>query len=47
MLVIFFTIHQQLSVYHIVGDVLVHLARKDKHTEQRGAFITGKLSSFF
>lgn len=36
MLVIFFTNHQQLTVnHHTLGDVLVHLAGKDKPTEQR------------
>ena len=35
--VIFFTNRLQLSEYHVLGDVLVHLARKeDKLTEQRG-----------
>lgn len=34
--VIFFTNHKQLSVFHILREVLVHLAGKDKLSEERG-----------
>lgn len=34
--VIFFTNHKQLSVFHILREVLVHLAGKDKLSEESG-----------
>lgn len=36
---ILFANHQELTVFHILGDVLVHLAIEDKLTEQKGKMV--------
>lgn len=45
MSVIFFTNHKQLSVFHMLREALVHLAGKDKLSEESGGGKRGEMTA--